>query len=44
MNPDPLAAPRGIARGLLISAFLWVAIFATAAVVWLNVIAPEVLP
>jgi hypothetical protein len=44
MNTDPLAPARGIARGLIVSAFLWVAIFVTAAVVWLNVIAPEVLP
>lgn len=44
MIEDPIAPARGIARGLVISAFLWVVIFVTAAVVWLNVIAPEVLP
>jgi len=33
MNPDPLAAPRGIARGLVVSAFLWVAIFTVLAVI-----------
>jgi hypothetical protein len=33
MTPDPLAAPRGIAWGLVISAFLWVAIFAVLAVI-----------
>lgn len=44
MNPDPIAPARGIAWGLVIGALCWVAIFAAAAVVWLNVIAPEVLP
>lgn len=33
MIEDPLAAPRGIAKGLIVSAFLWVAIFTVLAVI-----------
>jgi len=33
MIEDPIAPARGIAKGLVVSAFLWVAIFTVLAVI-----------
>lgn len=38
---DPIAPARGCAIGFVIGGFLWVVIFALAALAWVNVIVPR---